>query len=57
MITQNSNGISFKGKHFYVGFDVHKKRWVVTIRHNGLRLKTFSMDPSPEGLKKYLEKN
>ena len=57
MITQNSNGISFKGKHFYVGFDVHKKRWVVTIRHNGLRLKTFSMDPSPEGLNKYLEKN
>ncbi len=57
MITQNSNGISFKGKHFFVGFDVHKKRWVVTIRHNGLSLKTFSMDPSPEILKRYLEKN
>lgn len=57
MSTQNSNEISFKDKHFFVGFDVHKTRWVVTIRHSGLHLKTFSMDPSPEGLKKYLEKN
>lgn len=57
MSTQNSNEISFKGKHFFVGFDVHKARWVVTIRHSGLSLKTFSMDPFPEGLKKYMEKN
>ncbi len=57
MSIKNSNEICFKGKHFFVGFDVHKVRWVVTIRHNGLSLKTFSMDPSPEGLKKYLEKN
>ena len=57
MSTQNSNTISFKGKHFFVGFDVHKTRWVVTIRHSGMHLKTFSMDPYPEGLKNYLEKN
>ena len=32
MITQNSNGISFKGKHFYVGFDVHKKGgWLPSV--------------------------
>jgi transposase len=48
-------GISFKGQEFYVGIDVHKKRWSVTIRNNGLRLKTWSMDPSPEMLKVYLE--
>jgi len=57
MSTKKCNEISFKGKHFFVGFDVHKTRWVVSIRHHGLLLKTFSMDPSPEGLKKYLEKN
>ena len=38
MSIHNSNEISFKGKHFFVGFDVHKARWVVTIRHNGLSL-------------------
>ncbi len=57
MNSSNSNRISFKGKHFYVGIDVHKKRWVVTIRHNGMELKTFSMDPDIEALKSYLEKN
>jgi len=49
------NGISFKGQHFYIGLDVHKKRWSVTIRNSGLTLRTFSMDPSPEALKAHLE--
>lgn len=55
MSTDKDTGISFKGQDFYVGIDVHKKRWSVTIRNNGLRLKTWSMDPSPEKLKGYLE--
>ncbi|MCL0056816.1 IS110 family transposase [Dehalococcoidia bacterium] len=57
MPTTKNNQISFKGQHFYIGIDVHKKRWVVTIRHNGLSLKTFSTDPSPEGIKQHLEKH
>ena len=40
--------ITFSGQHFYVGIDVHKKRWSVTIRNNDMRLKNYSMDPSPE---------
>ncbi|MDD5094903.1 MAG: hypothetical protein PHV74_11080 [Dehalococcoidia bacterium] len=35
--------------------DVHKKHWMVSIRNNGLVLKTFSMNPSPEMLKDYLK--
>ena len=45
----------FQGEDFYVGIDVHKKQWTITIRHQGLSLKTFAADPSPEGLKRYLE--
>jgi transposase len=48
--------IDFKGQHFYVGMDVHKKQWTVSIRHNSLALKTFSMNPSPEELRDYLER-
>jgi len=40
--------INFKGQHFYVGIDVHKKRWSVTIRNNDMNLRTYSMDPSPD---------
>ncbi len=54
---KETQSITFKNQNFYVGIDVHKKRWVVTIRHSGLSLKTFSMDPCPEQLKKYLYAN
>mgnify|MGYP006948912601 FL=1 len=36
----------FSGKDLYVGLDVHKKRWVVSVRTYDLELKTFSMDAS-----------
>ncbi|MCP4609750.1 MAG: IS110 family transposase [Planctomycetes bacterium] len=49
--------IDFRGQHFYTGLDVHKKRWSVNIRNNGIRLKSFSMNPSPEALKRYIEEN
>lgn len=32
----------------YIGIDVHKARWVVTIRTYDLELKTFSMKPYAE---------
>jgi transposase len=41
----------------FVGLDVHKKQWTVTIRNNGMELRTFSMNPSPEELRKYLDNN
>ena len=51
-----NSGMDFGGQHFYIGMDVHKKQWTVSIRYNDLALKTFSMDPSPEKLRDYLQK-
>ena len=56
MKTQNSK-LNFKNQQFYVGMDVHKKQWTITIRTNKMELKTISMDPSPEQLQKYMQKN
>lgn len=47
---------SFSGSHFYIGTDTHLKNWRVTIRLNGIELKTLSMNPSPEELHNYLRK-
>lgn len=47
----------FKVKSLYVGIDVHKKRWVVTIRTYELELKTFSMASSAEELERFLLEN
>jgi len=47
----------FKGKRIFVGLDVHKKRWVVTVRSYDLELKTFSMIPSAEELERFLITN
>ena len=49
--------ISFTGCNFFIGIDTHLKNWKVTIRYNGIELKTFSMNPSPIELVNYLIKN
>jgi transposase len=54
---KNSNNISFDNSHFFVGVDTHLKNWKVTVRFNSIELKTFSMNPSPTELVKYLKKN
>ncbi len=42
MKTQKQNkSIFFKGKDFFLGIDVYKKQCTVTIRDNGLALKTL----------------
>ena len=51
------NTVSFKNQTVFVGIDVHKKQWTVTIRHCGLAQKTFSMDPEPEKLAEHLKRN
>lgn len=45
----------FSSQKIFIGIDVHKKSWTVTIRNNQLALKTFSMNPSPEELIKYMK--
>ncbi len=44
----------YKDKQIFIGIDVHKKRWVVSVRTYDLELKTFSMQPVAEELDKFL---
>jgi transposase len=52
----NRQSIDYTNQDFFLGIDVHKKSWKVTVRTNGMELKTFSMDPSPEQLYGYMHK-
>ena len=49
--------IDFKGENIYIGFDVHKKDWKVTIMTDRLVHKTFAQPPKPLVLVNYLKKN
>ncbi len=56
METQVST-LNFNNQSFYLGLDIHKRQWTVTIRSNRMILKTFSMDPIAEKLYKYMQEN
>jgi transposase len=56
MFTQ-SNKIDFNGQNIYVGIDVHLKSWKVSVLTERLPFKTFSQDPKPEVLHRYLTRN
>lgn len=47
----------FNGQSFYVGIDVHKKSWEVTILGEQYEHKTMSQNPDPALLANYLKKN
>jgi transposase len=47
----------FSGENIYVGFDVHKKSWKVTILTDYVYNKSFSQEPSVEKLINYLHAN
>jgi transposase len=49
--------ISFANAHFFIGIDMHRRNWKVTIRTDGIELKTFSMNPYPLELITYLHKH
>lgn len=51
------NKTHFKNQVFHVGIDAHKRDWRVSIRTKGLLLKTFSMNPSPPELLRYMQTN
>ena len=40
------NSIDFKGQKFYVGLDVHKKSWYVTVRSLERQVAHFTQPPS-----------
>jgi transposase len=57
MPTKFTKKIDFSGQDFYIGLDVHKKSWVVTVLTEGLALKTFSQPPSASTLAEYMNHN
>ena len=46
----------FKDQHIYVGIDVHKKSWQVSVYGEYNEFKTFTQPPSSKSLSKFLEK-
>lgn len=48
---------NFKGEDIYIGFDVHKKDWKVTIMTKQMVHKTFAQPPKTGVLVNYLRKN
>lgn len=55
--TNLQNSTDFKGQKFYVGLDVHKKSWAVTVRSLGIQVGHFTQPPVAEALSNYLRKN
>lgn len=58
-ISNNSQSsvIDLAGEPVYVGIDVHKLQWKVTIRTGGMEMSTSSMNPSVEELVSHLRSN
>ena len=56
MQTQVTKKIDFKGKDLFIGLDVHKKSWSVTILVEGMEHRTFTQPPDPRTLYNYLQK-
>ena len=49
--------INFKDFQLYVGLDVHKRQWSVSIYTTFAHHRTFSQPPYPKVLKSYLDKH
>jgi transposase len=49
---------SFRNQDFYIGIDVHKNQWTLSIFFMNMLLKKYqSIDPSPSVLLKYMQKH
>lgn len=56
-MTGQRKELNFSGQNIYVGLDVHKKSWSVTVLSDVSFLKKFVQDPSPDALYAYLSRN
>ena len=56
MQTQVTKKIDFTGKELFIGLDVHKKSWSVTIIVDGIEHRTFTQPPIAESLCNYLHR-
>ena len=52
-----SNKLNFEGQKIFIGMDVHKKDWKVSIRSGELTYKTFTQKPAEEELENHLHRN
>jgi transposase len=50
------NPDDFRGQKFYVGIDVHKKSWAVTVRSLNFVVAHFTQPPSPGALLSHLQR-
>jgi hypothetical protein len=57
MQAQITKKTDFSNHNFYIGLDVHKKSWQVTILTDGIELKAFNQPPSAAVLADYLHSN
>jgi transposase len=55
--TKLQNSVDFSGQNFFVGLDVHKRSWAVTIRSMSIEIAHFTQPPSAEALSAHLQKN
>lgn len=54
---QKINEKSFEGQSIYVGIDIHKKSWKVSVMTENLDYKTFSAVPQADKLNSYLREH
>lgn len=52
-----ANVADFTGELIYVGLDVHKKSWTVTVRYSGMEHKTWTLTGGSPSLVNYLTRN
>lgn len=57
MVSTTRKTTDFSGQDIFVGIDVHKKSWAVSIYSREFELKTFSQPPGVEQLSGYLRKH
>ena len=51
----HDTSLSFKDQDFFIGIDVHKRQWTLSIVSMNMLLKKYlSIDPSPSVLLKYI---
>jgi transposase len=57
MNTLSSKLLNFRDKSIFIGLDVHKKSWSVTLYSDEFELKTFTQPPNPDVLANYLNQH
>jgi len=54
---EQSNKLDFSDQDIYIGLDIHKKNWTVSIFTQDFEHKTFSQNPQADILANYLHRN